>query len=79
MFLTKHWLHPAPLVCSSDVIMMSYNHMSTVMSNLTDEGYNTPTPVQMQTIPAALSGRDLLVCAGTGSGKSKRDRILCSN
>lgn len=43
----------------------------TVCSNLKEAKYHTPTPVQMQTIPAALLGRDVLVCATTGSGKSK--------
>ena len=44
-----------------------------VMENLTGTGYVTPTPVQMQAIPAALLGRDLLVCATTGSGKSEHE------
>ncbi|TCJ12827.1 DEAD/DEAH box helicase [Parasulfuritortus cantonensis] len=33
-------------------------------------GYNEPTPVQSQAIPAALTGADLLVSAQTGSGKT---------
>jgi superfamily II DNA/RNA helicase len=33
-------------------------------------GYATPTAVQAQSIPAALEGRDLLVSAQTGSGKT---------
>ena len=32
--------------------------------------YTTPTPVQVQTIPYALSGRDVLGCAQTGTGKT---------
>ncbi|MFY0569453.1 DEAD/DEAH box helicase [Archangium lansingense] len=35
-----------------------------------DLGYETPTPVQRETIPAVLRGRDVLACAGTGSGKT---------
>ena len=31
-------------------------------------GYTTPTPVQMQAIPAAIAGQDLLVSSHTGSG-----------
>jgi len=33
-------------------------------------GFTTPTPVQRDTIPAALEGKDLLACAMTGSGKT---------
>ncbi len=33
-------------------------------------GYENATPVQMQSIPAALTGRDLLVSSNTGSGKT---------
>lgn len=33
-------------------------------------GYTTPTPVQMQAIPAAIAGHDLLVSSHTGSGKT---------
>ncbi len=34
------------------------------------EGYTTPTPIQSKTIPELLSGRDLLGCAQTGTGKT---------
>src|SRR5688500_20182572 len=33
-------------------------------------GYTTPTPVQTQSIPVVLSGRDLLAKAQTGTGKT---------
>ncbi len=33
-------------------------------------GYATPTPVQAQTIPPLLAGRDVLGCAQTGTGKT---------
>jgi len=35
-----------------------------------EEGYETPTPIQSQAIPVALTGKDLLGCAQTGTGKS---------
>ena len=41
-----------------------------VQRALADESYATPTPIQAQTIPAALSGRDILGCAQTGTGKT---------
>lgn len=33
-------------------------------------GYEQPTPIQCQALPAALSGRDVLGLAKTGSGKT---------
>ena len=37
---------------------------------VTDKGYTTPTPIQLQAIPAVLSGRDVLAGAQTGTGKT---------
>ncbi|KAL3681369.1 hypothetical protein R1sor_024325 [Riccia sorocarpa] len=44
--------------------------MPKLLENLEIAGYESPTPVQMQVIPAALKGRDILVSAGTGLGKT---------
>ncbi|CAG9001466.1 MAG: ATP-dependent RNA helicase RhlE [Candidatus Celerinatantimonas neptuna] len=33
-------------------------------------GYSTPTPIQLQAIPAVLDGQDLLAAAQTGTGKT---------
>jgi ATP-dependent RNA helicase RhlE len=37
---------------------------------LTEENYLTPTPIQAQTIPLAMSGRDVVGIAQTGTGKT---------
>src|SRR5688500_17356025 len=34
------------------------------------EGYERPTPIQLDAIPHVLAGRDLLGCARTGTGKT---------
>jgi ATP-dependent RNA helicase RhlE len=35
-----------------------------------DEGYTSPTPIQLQAIPVILQGRDVLAGAQTGTGKT---------
>jgi ATP-dependent RNA helicase RhlE len=37
---------------------------------VTEEGYSQPTPVQLEAIPLALDGRDLIGSAQTGTGKT---------
>lgn len=41
-----------------------------LLSALTQAGYDAPTPVQAQSIPHALDGRDIMASAQTGSGKT---------
>lgn len=41
-----------------------------IVKALAEEGYEKPTAVQNQAIPAALAGGDLLVSSQTGSGKT---------
>jgi ATP-dependent RNA helicase DeaD len=41
-----------------------------IVSALTALGYEEPTPIQQQTIPALIQGRDLLGQAATGTGKT---------
>ena len=35
-----------------------------------EQGYETPSPIQLQAIPAVLDGRDLMAAAQTGTGKT---------
>ena len=42
----------------------------TLVSTLTALGYEEPTPVQRETIPVFLEGRDILGQAATGTGKT---------
>jgi ATP-dependent RNA helicase RhlE len=42
----------------------------TVMEGIEAMGYETPTPIQEQTIPAILEGKDIIGSAQTGTGKT---------
>ena len=42
----------------------------TTLQAVADTGYTTATPIQAQAIPVALSGRDVLGIAQTGTGKT---------
>lgn len=53
--------------------ILSFDHCNLdpkLSENILQSGLKTPTPIQMQAIPAALSGRDLFATAETGSGKT---------
>ena len=41
-----------------------------ILKAVVEQGYETPTPIQAQAIPAVLAGHDLLAGAQTGTGKT---------
>jgi len=41
-----------------------------LMRGVKEMGFSRPTPIQQDTIPPAMEGRDVLACAMTGSGKT---------
>lgn len=53
-----------------DVTFQNLNLIEPILEALKTEGYTTPTPIQQQAIPIVLSGKDLLGCAQTGTGKT---------
>ncbi|KAL2933044.1 DEAD-box ATP-dependent RNA helicase 41 [Bienertia sinuspersici] len=56
---------PPPILSFS-----SCNLPTKLLHNIESIGFELPTPVQMQAMPAALDGGSLLVAAETGSGKT---------
>ncbi|GHB57591.1 hypothetical protein GCM10008107_03120 [Psychrosphaera saromensis] len=41
-----------------------------ILTAVSEKGYDTPTPIQQQAIPAVLSGKDVMAAAQTGTGKT---------
>ena len=43
---------------------------SAILDAVSEQGYDTPSPIQAQAIPAVLEGRDVMAAAQTGTGKT---------
>jgi len=41
-----------------------------ILEAVTEQGYETPSPIQAQAIPAVLEGKDVMAAAQTGTGKT---------
>src|ERR1700674_3740218 len=41
-----------------------------LLKGVKEMGFTRPTPIQQDSIPPAMDGRDVLACAMTGSGKT---------
>jgi ATP-dependent RNA helicase RhlE len=41
-----------------------------ILAAVAEKGYDTPSPIQAQAIPAVLEGRDVMAAAQTGTGKT---------
>ncbi|CAG8593082.1 19455_t:CDS:10, partial [Racocetra persica] len=75
MFRKRHRIRvygtdiPNPFHSFSDLYNI-YGFQQYLCKNLESAGYKKPTPVQMQTVPIILHGRDAMAMAPTGSGKT---------
>jgi len=62
---------PAPWTgASNDMTFDELNLAPAIVQAVREQGYDTPTPIQAEAIPAVLAGRDLLAGAQTGTGKT---------
>jgi ATP-dependent RNA helicase RhlE len=52
------------------LLFTDLNIIKPILDALNEEGYTKPTPIQQGAIPHILTGRDLLGCAQTGTGKT---------
>ena len=57
-------------VCDHTPSFLDLGLSEPVLAAVSDLGYESPSPVQVQSIPAVLEGRDLLAAAQTGTGKT---------
>jgi ATP-dependent RNA helicase RhlE len=61
---------PFPVSSSVTLSFTSLHLHPSLLKGLKELGYTRPTPIQTDSIPPALAGRDILACAMTGSGKT---------
>src|SRR6478752_6249923 len=63
--MTSDTAAPAPSITFRDLALAE-----PLLKTLTSLGYEAPTPIQAETIPLILAGRDVLGQAQTGTGKT---------
>lgn len=76
----KQYINPSKFIAEArPVAEMQYTAQNTfsdfevsdlIKKNLAGKGYTTPSPIQDQSIPLALTGRDIIGIANTGTGKT---------
>ena len=62
--------NPTPSPASNAASFAALALHRDLLAGVTELGFVRPTPIQADAIPPALSGRDVLACAMTGSGKT---------
>lgn len=70
MFTTIAFIITLVLQHKFEVNNSEFDHVDYVMSIVRQQNWTEPTPIQAQGWPLALSGRDLVGIAQTGSGKT---------
>ncbi|CCD23276.1 RNA-dependent ATPase ROK1 NDAI_0B02410 [Naumovozyma dairenensis CBS 421] len=60
---------PLPIGSFEDLITR-FSFDKRLLTNLIENHFTEPTPIQCESIPLALNSRDIVACAPTGSGKT---------
>ncbi len=70
IFIKKAKFEPTDIETVSQKTFADFNLQNLLKLNIEKKGYTIPTPIQEQSIPAILEGRDLIGLANTGTGKT---------
>ena len=66
-------IYTTPLNFFVTGLPLSFSHFGLdkrLTTSLEHLGFEDPTPIQMETIPVAIAGKDILASSQTGSGKT---------
>jgi ATP-dependent RNA helicase DDX27 len=74
-YFAERLLEPTQLAESFDELNLS----RPLLKVISEMGYHQPTPIQQQTLPVALNGRDVCASAVTGSGTHTLCPVLSSS
>lgn len=76
----KDYIHPSRFVKAAKIVELSeyvpihhfedFSAATLVLKNIAHKGFTLPSPIQDQTIPLGLSGKDVIGVANTGTGKT---------
>lgn len=69
-FSTYNCLLPLTLQYIYSLSFTDFNFQEGLLNGLADMGFQKPSPIQEQAIPIIQSGKDLVACAQTGTGKT---------
>lgn len=70
LFINKAKKEVAKEVYVSKHTFADFGLDETLLKNITAKGYVTPSPIQDQTIPLGMQGKDVIGIANTGTGKT---------